>query len=52
MAYITTYNDIFVYNVAAVQELHELQQEDKVEIAELTTNYNALLARVAALEIT
>ena len=44
------YNDIFVYNVAAVQELHKLHQEDNAKIAELTTNYNALLARVAALE--
>ena len=44
------YNDLFVCNIVATQELHKEQQADKAEIAELKTKNTALENKVATLE--
>ena len=48
--YNLNYNDIFVYNIAATQELDRQQQADKAEIAELKTKNTELENKVNELE--
>jgi len=44
------YNDLFCYNIAATQEIHNIQQADKVKIVELETKNTALEGKVSTLE--
>ena len=44
------YNDLFCYNIAATQEIHNIQQADKAKIVELETKNASLEEKVSTLE--
>ena len=44
------YNDLFVYNIKATQELDRQQQVDKAKIASLETKVASLESELAAIK--